>query len=187
MSDVLPMLRRAKSFTAVGNFILTNKKKHPHRVLFLIIIYLHTKLIFIKLNGSLDIGHIPIDKIRIGKVAKYPRGIRRTVEKRLTVKVAGDPRLVGRLIRVEVVLTVDLTEIQVRPDTSALEMLDILPQHLGIIGPCPVCGGAGWPAVAIVNREDDPIDPDGCPRCGGVSAVKVLVLGNRPPDSRQLE
>ncbi|UCD74187.1 MAG: hypothetical protein JSV91_10395, partial [Phycisphaerales bacterium] len=51
-------------------------------------------------------------------------------------------------------------------------------QKLGVTGPCPVCGGKGWPAVVLDKGKEDPVDPTGCPQCGKVSAVRRIILSD---------
>lgn len=68
---------------------------------------------------------------------------------------------------------------------SLASRVNRLERHRG--GPCPECGGRGWPALfvqALPGSEwaSKPGDRAGCPRCGHVNTVKVIVLDEHAPD-----
>ncbi|MCL4742602.1 MAG: hypothetical protein KJZ54_10410 [Phycisphaerales bacterium] len=55
--------------------------------------------------------------------------------------------------------------------------VESLERRAGLRGPCPACGGAGDPAVVLVEEGAPEPTPRGCARCGRVSCVKRIVLG----------
>ena len=59
---------------------------------------------------------------------------------------------------------------------SVRTRLASLQRELGMNGAgCPVCGGAGCPAIVLVDRGEA-VKARGCPRCGKVSVEKRIVL-----------
>jgi hypothetical protein len=64
-----------------------------------------------------------------------------------------------------------------RSRVSALE------RKAGIVGPCRVCGGHGSIASVSYIQGETPPEPEGCPECGRVGHVKVVITdGTREED-----